>query len=41
MKQCTSCKEYKNESEFYWKNKEHTILNSKCKICSKGIRLSS
>lgn len=34
MKQCTSCKEYKNESEFYWKNKEHTILNSRCKICS-------
>ena len=34
MKQCSSCKEYKSEEEFYWKDKAHTILNSKCKLCS-------
>ena len=34
MKKCSDCKEYKPESEFYWRNKEHTILNSKCKLCS-------
>lgn len=34
MKQCSDCKEYKNESEFYYKDKEHTKLNSKCKSCS-------
>lgn len=34
MKLCSECKQEKPESEFYWKNKEHTILNSKCKLCS-------
>ena len=34
MKQCSSCKEYKQDTEFYWKDKAHTILNSKCKLCS-------
>lgn len=34
MKLCSSCKVYKEETEFYWKDKAHTILNSKCKICS-------
>lgn len=34
MKQCSNCKEYKPEKEFYWKDKAHTILNSKCKLCS-------
>jgi len=34
MKQCSSCRQYKPESEFYWKNKEHTKLNAQCKLCS-------
>lgn len=34
MKICSSCGKEKPENEFHWKNKEHTILNSKCKICS-------
>lgn len=34
MKQCSDCREFKPTTEFYWKNKEHTVLNSKCKHCS-------
>ena len=34
MKQCSACKKYKPETEFYWKDKAHTRLNSKCKKCS-------
>lgn len=34
MKKCSCCKQVKDESEFYWKNKAHTKLNSKCKSCS-------
>lgn len=34
MKICSDCNIEKPESEFYWKDKAHTILNSKCKACS-------
>ena len=34
MKLCSNCKQEKPESDFYWKDKEHTILNSRCKLCS-------
>ena len=34
MKKCSCCKQFKDESEFYWKDKAHTKLNSKCKPCS-------
>ena len=34
MKICSDCNIEKPESEFYWKDKAHTRLNSKCKKCS-------
>ena len=34
MKQCNTCKQYKPESDFYWKDKNHIKLNGKCKLCS-------
>lgn len=34
MKQCSDCGGLKPTTEFYWKDKKHTTLNSKCKHCS-------
>lgn len=34
MKICSICKQEKPKSDFHWKDKAHTVLNSKCKLCS-------
>lgn len=34
MKKCSGCGLEKPDNEFYWKNRNHTKLNSKCKLCS-------
>lgn len=34
MKICSNCHFEKDEGEFHWKDKNHTILNSRCKKCS-------
>lgn len=33
MKQCTKCKQWKNEEEFSWKNKSQNKKHSQCKEC--------
>lgn len=35
MKQCTKCKQWKNEEEFSWKNKSQNKRHSQCKECKK------
>lgn len=37
MKICTKCKNEKNESEFFFKNKQKGILHSNCKDCKREI----
>lgn len=36
MKQCTKCKEWKDESEFSWKNKSLGKRHSQCKECRRA-----
>lgn len=37
MKTCSRCGKLKEESEFFWKNKEKGILHSCCKECKREI----
>jgi hypothetical protein len=36
MKTCNKCKETKDESEFYFKDKNKTRIQGECKICQKN-----
>ena len=37
MKVCSKCGKTKDDSEFFWKNKENGILHSYCKECKREL----